>query len=265
MLYKAVNRIRGWILAMLKWTQSAPPREIPAELDESYTLQGQIPVQNRYRNDVYPSFIPRFYSRSEVNTYINKATRKEAFYYKKTSTWMYEAIEKYSIKGCDVAVMGSTFPTCEAICLAYGAQPTSIEYNKIVSIDGRLNLLTVDEFTRNPRIFDAAFSISSFEHDGLGRYGDPLNPDGDLDAMKYMKSVVKPNGLLFLAVPVGSDALVWNLHRIYGKLRLPMLLHEWRVLDSFGFEEEHFCRERYQFEQPVFVLENIQTSATACP
>ena len=109
MLYKAVNRIRGWILAMLKWTQSAPPREIPAELDESYTLQGQIPVQNRYRNDVYPSFIPRFYSRSEVNTYINKATRKEAFYYKKTSTWMYEAIEKYSIKGCDVAVMGSTF------------------------------------------------------------------------------------------------------------------------------------------------------------
>ncbi|MDA0821800.1 MAG: DUF268 domain-containing protein [Proteobacteria bacterium] len=220
-------------------------------------MQGRIPVHYHYRNEVYPAFFPRFYSRSEVNTYIKKASNKEVFYYKKTSTWMYEAIEKYPIRDCDVAVMGSTIPKSEAICLAYGGRPTSIEYNKIVSSDSRLNLVTVDEFTRNPRIFDAAFSISSFEHDGLGRYGDPLNPDGDLDVMKYMKSVVKPNGLLYLAIPVGSDALVWNLHRIYGKLRLPMLLQEWRVLDSFGFEEEHFSREQLSPEQPVFVLENI--------
>ncbi|MFT4561793.1 MAG: hypothetical protein ACI9BW_001535 [Gammaproteobacteria bacterium] len=257
MPYKVLNRIRKWILTIIQWTQPAPPREIPAELHDRFTMHGEIPVQYRYRNEVYPSLFPRFYSRSEVNTYIERASGKDVFYYKKTSTWMYEAIEKYPIKNREVAVMGSTIPKCEAICLAYGARPTSIEYNKIISSDTRLNLLTVDEFTNNPRIFDAAFSISSFEHDGLGRYGDPLNPDGDLDVMKYMKSVVKPNGLLFLAVPVGSDCLVWNLHRIYGKIRLPMLLQEWRVLDSFGFAEEHFGREQLSPEQPVFVLENV--------
>ena len=32
--------------------------------------------------------------------------------------------------------------------------------------------------------FDVALSISSFDHDGLGRYGDPLEPDNDLRAMR---------------------------------------------------------------------------------
>ena len=38
--------------------------------------------------------------------------------------------------------------------------------------------------------FDACVSISSYEHDGLGRYGDPLNPDGDLEeAMKELEEL----------------------------------------------------------------------------
>ena len=43
----------------------------------------------------------------------------------------------------------------------------------------------------------------SFDHDGLGRYGDPLNPAGDIDAMKMVSCVLKKDGLLFLTVPIG--------------------------------------------------------------
>ena len=37
---------------------------------------------------------------------------------------------------------------------------------------------------------DVIVSFSSLEHDGQGRYGDPLDPDGDLVAMKelYLKA-----------------------------------------------------------------------------
>jgi hypothetical protein len=35
-----------------------------------------------------------------------------------------------------------------------------------------------------PKTFDVIHSISTFDHDGLGRYGDPLDPDGDLRSMK---------------------------------------------------------------------------------
>ena len=55
--------------------------------------------------------------------------------------------------------------------------------------------------------FDAAISLSSFDHDGLGRYGDPINPDGDLEAMKTVQSVLNEEGLLFLTVPIGKHAV----------------------------------------------------------
>lgn len=56
----------------------------------------------------------------------------------------------------------------------------------------------------NKTHFEAVISLSSFDHDGLGRYGDPINPDGDLEAMKTVRSVLNEQGLLFLTVPIGK-------------------------------------------------------------
>jgi hypothetical protein len=99
-----------------------------------------------------------------------------------------------------------------------------------------------------------AVSISSIEHDGLGRYGDPINPNGDLRAMREFKEMLKPGGLLLLAVPVGQDAVVWNAHRIFGRKRLPLLMDGWELIDSFGFSEKLFDAKLGEDVQPVFVL-----------
>lgn len=49
------------------------------------------------------------------------------------------------------------------------------------------------------------------------RYGDPLNPNADLEMMEaLLKNHMCPGGLLLLAVPVGKDTLVFNAHRVYG-------------------------------------------------
>lgn len=114
--------------------------------------------------------------------------------------------------------------------------------------------MTVEEFKSHPQQFDAALSISSFEHDGLGRYGDPLNPNGDLEVMSNMLSVIKDNGLFFLSVPVGQDTLVWNAQRIYGPLRLPKLLSYWKLLGIFP-PMFPYTGIRDQL-QPIFVLQN---------
>lgn len=53
------------------------------------------------------------------------------------------------------------------------------------------------------------------EHIGLGRYGDPLDPDGDLTAMNELKRVLAPGGSLLFVVPVGTPKIVFNAHRIY--------------------------------------------------
>jgi SAM-dependent methyltransferase len=54
------------------------------------------------------------------------------------------------------------------------------------------------------------------EHVGLGRYGDPLDPDGDLKAMRELARVLAPGGNLLFVVPVGQPRVMFNAHRIYG-------------------------------------------------
>jgi len=53
------------------------------------------------------------------------------------------------------------------------------------------------------------------EHIGLGRYGDPVDPDADLRAAAELTRVLAPGGSLLFVVPVGSPRLVFNRHRIY--------------------------------------------------
>ncbi len=53
------------------------------------------------------------------------------------------------------------------------------------------------------------------EHVGLGRYGDPLDPDGDLKAMAELSRVLAVGGSLLFVVPVGQPRIMFNAHRIY--------------------------------------------------
>lgn len=57
--------------------------------------------------------------------------------------------------------------------------------------------------------------MHTVEHIGLGRYGDPLDPDGDLKAMAELKRVLASGGNLIFVVPVGKPKIVFNAHRIY--------------------------------------------------
>ena len=74
------------------------------------------------------------------------------------------------------------------MALAAGAQSvTSIEYNVLDYDHPRISTVTNAEWygkggghSRGEK-FDVIFSISTFEHDGLGRYGDAINPDADIE------------------------------------------------------------------------------------
>lgn len=53
------------------------------------------------------------------------------------------------------------------------------------------------------------------EHIGLGRYGDPLDPEGTKKAARELARVLAPGGDLYFALPVGRPRLQFNAHRIH--------------------------------------------------
>lgn len=54
------------------------------------------------------------------------------------------------------------------------------------------------------------------EHIGLGRYGDPLDYDGDLNAARELTRVTATGGYLLIVVPIGRESKIhFNAHRIF--------------------------------------------------
>lgn len=73
------------------------------------------------------------------------------------------------------------------------------------------------------------------EHIGLGRYGDPIDPEGDKKAIRELVRVLAPGGNLLVVVPIGTPSVVFNAHRIYSydqirKYFLPLGIREFALV-----------------------------------
>lgn len=72
------------------------------------------------------------------------------------------------------------------------------------------------------------------EHIGLGRYGDPIDYDGDLIACAELKRVIAPGGRLLFVVPLAAQPrIAFNAHRIYALDQVMGMFDELRL--------EEFC------------------------
>ncbi len=69
------------------------------------------------------------------------------------------------------------------------------------------------------------------EHIGLGRYGDPIDPEGDLKAIAEIKRVMKPGGDLLVVVPVGHQEIRFNAHRIYNSGQFSSYFNGYETLE----------------------------------
>lgn len=76
------------------------------------------------------------------------------------------------------------------------------------------------------------------EHIGLGRYGDPIDPDGDLKAMRELQRVIATGGSLLVVTPVGKPRIQFNAHRVYSYDQVREAFPE-LALKQFALIPEH--------------------------
>jgi len=85
---------------------------------------------------------------------------------------------------------------------------------------------------------DSLSCLHALEHFGLGRYGDPINPEGHRDGLANMIKILRSGGLLYLSVPIGLERVEFNAHRVFSPSALTCLAAEMGLtLQAFAWME----------------------------
>ena len=270
--WHAQSRHVSWncphLFALLNATKNAtvvwpPPKEMPENLRHHFLLDGLAKEQSWYDSNTQQNGNEQPYewtAETMAKFTSDPLGNTCGPFYK--SPVCNETMTKHRslIEGKHGMVIGTMDPWAEAWLLKSGAASvTTLEYHRIISHVANLSSLHPSELSESftsGRRFDFIFTFSSLEHNGLGRWGDPINPWGDLEDIARCHCLLNDGGHLFLGVPVGRDEVVWNAHRIYGRYRLHLAIKNWRLIDLIGPAPFDALDKpgRWQ-DQPIIVLQ----------
>lgn len=62
---------------------------------------------------------------------------------------------------------------------------------------------------------DSLSCLHAIEHFGLGRYGDPVDPQGHVRGLTNMAALVKSGGVFYLSTPIGAARVEFNANRVF--------------------------------------------------
>lgn len=81
--------------------------------------------------------------------------------------------------------------------------------------------------------------MHTIEHIGLGRYGEPMDAEGDIKAINELKRVTASGGNILIVVPMGKPKIEFNAHRIYSYEQIiSYVIDENFILKEFAFIPE---------------------------
>lgn len=81
-------------------------------------------------------------------------------------------------------------------------------------------------------------SLHAVEHFGLGRYGDPIDPEAPFKAMSEFERILEPGGKLLFSVPIGKERVEFNAHRIFSPNTIIKEFEKLTLLNFAGVDDE---------------------------
>jgi SAM-dependent methyltransferase len=115
-------------------------------------------------------------------------------------------------------------------------RPLSIMVDSLKFVEGTiLNLPFEDESVTS------LSSLCVIEHIGLGRYGDPIDPDGSVKAIAEIDRVLRSGAHFYLSVPVERENKIYfNAHRSFSESFLFNLLNNYEVLNKMYIYDKEY-------------------------
>lgn len=108
-----------------------------------------------------------------------------------------------------------------------------VDYRPLMAREKGLDCVAGD-ISRLPFADSSIESLSCLhviEHIGLGRYGDPIDPDGPAVAAAELQRVLAPGGRLYLSTPIGRQRVCFNAHRVFAPETITSMFPQLRLLD----------------------------------
>lgn len=217
------------------------PKSIPKSLIPDFTMNGRLPVSSWYFDQHYlgQEAMVSLWTENMINKYIDLAKEgqlKGNYGVEETNALRDGLKNAPGIKDGRVLVIGSEDPWVEACVLEAGAREVvTLEYGKITSEHPKVKTMVPLEFRKafasnTLGKFSAIVTFSSVEHSGLGRYGDALNPWGDILTIARAWCVAEDDASLTVGVMYDNenDYIKFNAGRWYGRTRYPYLATNWR-------------------------------------
>lgn len=91
-------------------------------------------------------------------------------------------------------------------------------------------------------------SLCAIEHFGLGRYGDAIDQDADLTAIREMIRVLEPGGHLIFSTTYtsGKPLLIFNGHRIYNIEMIHNMLNGLELIEEKFYSHQlgSYCNQK---------------------
>jgi hypothetical protein len=110
-----------------------PYPRVPGFMCERYSMGGRAGVSVWYFDDKSvkgESYKVR--SRGYIEDLVERAERREMYYYGDTDGYLYDAMDAFGVEGKTVLIIGSNVPWYESICIARGAgRIVTLEYNEV--------------------------------------------------------------------------------------------------------------------------------------
>tara|TARA_X000000950_G_C13821996_1_gene622299 strand:- start:296 stop:1123 length:828 start_codon:yes stop_codon:yes gene_type:complete len=87
--------------------------------------------------------------------------------------------------------------------------------------------------------YKSVSSLHVIEHIGLGRYGDPIDPLGYINAIRNLARIVDKNGYLYLSHPVGFTRVEFNAHNVFSL----DYIYQYILKNNLIYEEIHLIND----------------------